>query len=162
MIFLKQTANSFYKKGSMLVEVLVVLAIVVMILGIVLPSFKTMKESSVVKSGAQDILSALDKARSKTLASVNSSEYGVHFEANKIVVFRGVSYFQNDANNEIIDIVPPSAISNVTLGGVSGVSGDIYFSRLSGAPSKTGTITIGISSLFKNVTISATGLASVN
>jgi formate-dependent phosphoribosylglycinamide formyltransferase (GAR transformylase) len=43
---------------------------------------------------------------------------------------------------------------------VSSTSGDVYFNRLSGSPSTTGTVTIYSPSFSKVITISATGTAN--
>ena len=140
-------------------EALIVLAIIIILIAIVLPSFKTMRDNQVLKSTASDVFSALDKARSQTLSSVNSSEYGVHFQSDKVVIFKGKVFSSSDLNNENIFITAPASISSINL---SGGAVDLYFNRLSGAPDKTGTITISISSLSKIITISATGAASMD
>jgi hypothetical protein len=121
-----------------------------------------MRENQALKNAVSDILSSLNKAQSQTLASVNSSSYGVHFQADKVIIFKGTVFSTGDANNETIGLTSPASISNVTLGGVSSTSGDMYFNRLSGAPSTTGTITVSTTSYSKIITVSATGVASSN
>ena len=118
-----------------------------------------MRDNQILKSTASDVFSALDRARSQALASVNSSEYGVHFQSDKIIIFKGTAFSAMAADNENIDIASPATISNISL---TGGAVDLYFNRLSGAPDKTGTVTISISSLSKIITISATGAASMN
>jgi len=154
--------NNFYKKGITALELLIVLAILGIIILIVLPQFGSMRANQVMKDATSDIISALDKARSQTLASINSSEYGVHFQSDRVIIFKGQVFSSGAADNETILITTPVNISNVTLGGVSSTSGDIYFNRLYGVPSATGTITVSTSSLSNTITISATGTASLN
>ena len=141
---------------------LIVVAIIGIMALIVFPQFAKMRENQVLKSASSDIFSAIDKARSKTLSSVDSSEYGVYFESGKLVIFKGTVYSGSDLNNEIINIISPANISNITLAGISGTSGELYFKRLSGSPSKAGTITVAVPSISKIITISATGSASMN
>ena len=148
-----------YKKGMTAVEILIVLAILGIIFAVVLPSFKTIKENQILKSTVSDVVSALDKARSNTLASVNSSNYGVYFESSQIVIFKGTSYSPSDVNNENISIMEPATISSINL--IGGAT-EVYFNRLTGAPNKTGTVTISLSSLSKIITISASGAVSMN
>ena len=105
---------------------------------------------------------SLEKARSKTLGSVDSSEYGVHFQSDQVIIFKGKVFSSSAVDNEIIYVVNPISISNVTLDGVSGTSGDVYFNRLYGVPSSVGTITISAPSAVKIITISITGTISVN
>ena len=155
-------SKDFFKKGITVIEILIVLSVVAILVAVALPQFSKIKENQVLKNGVQNILSSLDKAHSQTLASLNSSEYGVRFEADKIIIFKGTSFPANDPNNESISIISPASISNVTLNLVSGIPGEMYFNRLSGVPSKTGTITVSVPSVLKIITISATGAVSVN
>ncbi len=124
-----------------------------------LPQFSKMRERQVLKNGVGEILSSLSKARSRTLASVNSYSYGVHFQSDKVIIFRGTSFSSGDANNETINILTPASITGINL---SGGGADIYFNRLSGVPNVTGNVVISSTNFTKTITISATGIASVN
>jgi prepilin-type N-terminal cleavage/methylation domain-containing protein len=150
------------KKGITMVEILVVIAVLGIIFAVALPQFSKSREMQVLKSAVNDILSVLERAKGQTLASMDSSEYGVRFESDQVIIFKGMVFVSGNENNEIVDIISPATVSNVTLNGVSGSSGSLYFNRLSGIPSKTGTITISTSSYSKIITISATGSANVN
>ena len=143
-------------------ELLIVFAILGVLLLLILPQFSKLRENQVLKAAVNDTLSTLNKARSKTLASVNSSVYGVHFQSDKVIIFTGTVFSAVAANNEDINIVSPASITDVTLNGLSGSDGEMYFNRLSGAPSKIGTITVSTSSFSKIITIAATGVASTN
>ncbi len=154
--------KNFYKKGITIVEIITVIAVLGIIIAVVIPQFAKIRENQVLKSGVSDIISSINKARSQTLSSLNSSEYGVHFQADKIVIFKTDVFDSNAVDNENISLTTPATIANVTLNGVSGASGDIYFNRLSGAPSVNGTITISTTNFSKIITISTTGIASVN
>jgi prepilin-type N-terminal cleavage/methylation domain-containing protein len=151
-----------FKRGLTIIELLVVIVVVGLLVAIVLPQFSKNKEMQVLKGGVQDILSSIDKARVETLSSLNSSSYGVHFQSNQVIIFKGTIFSSGDTNNEIINIISPAKISNVTLGGVNASSGDVYFNRLSGAPNQIGTITISTPSYSKIITIIATGGVSSN
>jgi len=151
--------KNFYKKGISVIELLVVLAGIGLLVAIVLPQFSKIRENQVLKNGVADILSSIDKARAKTLSSFNSSEYGVHFQSDKVIIFKGKIFSDVAPDNEAIDITTPATMSDISLTG-GGV--DIYFSRLSGVPNATGTVTIITTSYSKVITISATGVASVN
>lgn len=152
----------FFYKGISIIEILVIFASIGILVAIVVPQFSKIREGQVLKTAVVDILSTINKARSKTLASVDSSSYGVHFQSDKVIIFKGVVFSAVDPNNEIINITSPASISNVTLGGVSGDSGDFYFNRIYGAPNTTGTITISTVSSSRIITIYKSGNASVN
>ncbi|MFA6301025.1 MAG: type II secretion system protein [Candidatus Paceibacterota bacterium] len=154
--------KNLYKQGITAIELIIVLAVLGIIFSIVIPQFSTMRKNQVLKSAVSDVLSALDEAKSKTLASLDSSSYGVHLESDKVIIFKGTVFLVNDANNETMNITTPASISNVTLAGISGNTGDIFFNRLSGSPNVTGTITISVPSISKIITISAAGGVSVN
>jgi Tfp pilus assembly protein FimT len=150
------------QKGISIIEVLLVLGILILLSAAVLPKFSKTREQQVVKVASADIINSIGKARSQTLASVNSSEYGVHLQSDKVILFKGKVYSAGATDNETVSILSPATISNVTLGGVSGTSGDLYFNRLTGAPNQSGTATISSPSFTITVTISATGVASAN
>ena len=153
---------SIFKKGITLFEVLIVIAIIGIIVAISVSQFSKVRVIQILQNTGEDIVSASNKAKTQTLASLDSSEYGVHFQSDKIVIFKGTSYNQNDSSNEIINVLSPATISEISL---SGGGSDFYFNRLTGTPSKTGTIKISISSdanLNKTINISATGSASLN
>lgn len=150
------------QSGIALVEILVVIAIIVLILLVVLPPFSSIKEGQVLDNAVENVISALNKARTQTLSSLESSEYGVHFESDQIVIFKGKVYSAADPDNESVEITSPATISDVTLGGVSGPEGELYFARLSGVPDKSGTVTVSVAGNSKIITISSTGTVSKN
>ena len=154
--------NNFHQKGISIIELLVVFAGIILLVLIILPQFSKLRENQVLKTAVNDTLSALNKARGKTLASFNSSSYGVHFQSDKAIIFSGTAFSAPASDNEDINIISPASITNVTLNSVSGSSGEMYFNRLTGMPSKTGTITISSPSFSKIITISSTGVASSN
>lgn len=154
--------NNFYQKGITAFELIIVFAILGIILTITIPQFAKTREQQVVKAAVQDVLSSIDRARSDSLSSLDSSEYGVHFESDQIIIFKGMVFSVGAGDNIIVSITSPATISNVTFGGVSASSGNVYFNRLSGAPSTTGTVTISSPNYSKIITILPTGVASVN
>lgn len=154
--------KNLYKKGITVLEILIVLAILAGMFAIVIPQFSKIRENQVLKNAVGEVISSLNKAQSQTLASLNSSSYGVHFQSDKIIIFKGTVFSVGDINNQTINITTPASISNVTLALASGSSGDLYFNRLSGTPNKTGTVTVSTSSFSKIITISVTGMASIN
>ncbi len=141
---------------------IVVVAVVGIIIAVAAPQLSRVKNLQILKSSSEDIVSVLNKARSETLASLNSLQYGVHFEQNRIIIFSGTTYAANDASNEIINISSPGTISTISL---TGGATELYFNRLSGTASKTGSIVVSIGSnenLSKTITISSAGGASMN
>ena len=153
---------NFHKKGGLLLEPLITITILGIVVLIVFSKFSQIRENQVLKTAVADVLSSIDKARLQTLSSLNSSQYGVHFQSDKVIIFKGTVFSSGASDNENILIITPATITNVTLNGVSGVSGEFYFNRLSGLPNVTGTVAVATTSFSKTVTISATGIASTN
>ena len=151
-----------YKKGFTLMEALIVFFVISLLIAAAIPQFSAMRERQTLTNAGENILSALNKARSQTLASLDSSSYGVRFEPGAVIIFKGESYSAEDPDNQSMNITAPAAISNVTLGGVSSSSGELFFNRLTGAPEDAGTVTVSNSSLSKTITISATGAVSMD
>lgn len=154
--------KNYYFKGISLIEILVIFAGLGLLVAIVMPQFYNIRKNQVLKSAVGDVLSTVNKARSRTLASMNSSTYGVHFQSDKVIIFKGTIFSALDVNNETINIFSPASITNVTLGGVSDVVGDLYFNRVFGTPSTTGTVTISTGSSSKTLTINQSGNISSN
>jgi prepilin-type N-terminal cleavage/methylation domain-containing protein len=151
----KNTRN----KGFTMIELAIVFIVIAIIFAVVAPNLKASRDRQVLKSSVSNVLTALSKAKSQTLASLNSSAYGVHFESSQAVIFKGTSYSAGDSNNESVAITSPATISTITL---TGGTSDLYFTRLTGAPSATGSIAVTNGMETKIITISATGAASSN
>jgi type II secretory pathway pseudopilin PulG len=149
-------------KGITLIEFLLVFAVLGLIFSVVTSQFSSVRERQVLRSAVSDILSSLNKARSMTLSSLNSSSYGVHFSSDEIIIFSGTAFSSGDPDNESVSLTLPAVISDVTLDGMSGSSGNFYFERLSGDPSKSGTVTVSTPIFSETITISATGSFSAN
>lgn len=140
-------------------EVLIVISVLAIIFSIIIPQFSKTRELQVLKSAVSDILSAINKSQANTLASVNSSSYGVHFGSDEVIIFKGTVFSAGSADNEVINIISPAAISTIAL---AGGGSNVFFNRLSGTPSVTGSIVVSSTNFTKTITISATGSASVN
>ncbi len=155
--------NNFYKKGFTggftLMELVVGISILIIIMAFAVFSFSGIKNSQALKNSAQDTVSSINKARAESFASVSSSAYGVHFQSDKVVVFKGTAYSVGNSSNETVNILSPATISSISL---SGGGSDVYFNRLTGVPSKTGTVVVTAGTKTKTITISALGGVSAN
>ena len=147
------------QRAFSVMEIIVVIAVLGLIASLVLAQFNKIRSTQVLNNSVATVLSSLHKARSQTSASINSSVYGVHFQSDQVILFTGTTYTAGTSSNESIAIISPATISSISL---TGGASDLYFNRLSGAPSKTGTVTVTASSVSKIITIDATGNVSVN
>lgn len=118
-------------KGISIIEVLVVISILSIISAIVVPRLSGFRNQQVLKNTTEDIVSLLNEARNNTISSKDSTNYGVHFESDKVVLFRGLSFDSSTVNKEIkLDssvTIPEEGGINLQNGG-----GDIIFERITG------------------------------
>jgi len=150
-------------KGISLVEIVIVISIIVIICAITIVSLSSFKNGQVLRNTAVDIVSMLNKARQNTLSSINSNNYGVHFETNKMTLFIAPTYTQGVGTNEVINF---NSVVNIPVSGGINVGGgsDVIFQRLTGE-TIGGTIVIQQTSNAtkqKTITISKTGIISSN
>lgn len=148
----------YNKRGFTLLEILMVISIsaILMIGGMSSYSHFTKKKSLEITT--QTIASYLKDARSFTIASKGDTTYGVHFEADRVVLFSGSSFIEPSADNREHELPGNIEISVIDL---NGGGSDVVFDRLTGATSQYGTTTV---SLFADITdtrdivIEATGI----
>lgn len=150
--------KNLYKKGITIIELLIVVAILAIIIGVTLPSFQSMRENQIFKTTLSEVMSTINKARGESMSSVNSLEYGVHFESDQVVIFSGTVYSDVASDNVITEIISPASISSISI---SGGGADLYFDRLTGAPNHTAEITVSTPTLSDVIVISGTGIVSI-
>lgn len=127
------------KNGFTLIEILITLSILVILSTIVLSTFRLFDEKEALSKDFFMIISTLEKARNQTLFSKDSSSYGVHFETNQVVLFKGETYSSSDPENVVNKLHSKVIISNISL---EGAVSDVVFERLSGKTDQNGSVTI--------------------
>lgn len=139
-----------------------VVLIMMIVVIITWASFSRLNKSQVLDKEIREVSSIINDARQRTLFSKNDSSYGVHFETNKVVLFKGTSYSSSAAENENKNLNNLVSITGITL---SGGGSDVVFNRLTGSATKSGTITftLGVSpGTVKTLTISGTGIVDIS
>ena len=121
------------------------------------------RDQQALKNNTEDIISILNKARQNTLSSLNSTNYSVHFETNKVVLFVGSTYSSVNSSNEQFNL---SSVVNIPISGGINVGGgsDVVFERLTGE-TIGGTIILRLisdSTKQKTIIINKTGIVSSN
>ena len=143
-----------HSNGFTIVELLVVMALLGIIAFISASSFQNMYHASTLRAGGGEVYRALTSAHTQTLASKDDAVYGVHLSTSTVTRFTGGSYVSGAATNRVY----------VFEGGVTATSslmsgtGDIVFSRLTGAPSVVGAISVRNTSGTTTINILASGL----
>jgi len=128
------------KKGFTLVELLVATAIMVVMISIGVVTFVSSKNASSLNSYTDGIISSLEQARGNALSGKEGSSYGIKFTTNTLThtLFTGSTYSSSATTNVVTQIGTGYTLTT----NLTGSSNTIVFSRLTGVPSATGTITL--------------------
>lgn len=154
------THNS--QRGFTMIEILVAIGVLAIIGTTVFVGFSTATESADLKTSAFKVVDALQFARTRTIASLASSQYGVHFEQTQYVLFRGAAYSALDPDNIVYPLSSRVEIADITL---AGGGSDVVFDRLTGKTAQEGTLSVRVvadPSQLKIVEISVAGRADVS
>lgn len=147
-------------KGFTLIEILIVIGILLIVLFIGLSTLPAFNKKVELDTFTENIISSLSLSRAKTLSSKDEARYGVHFEQNKIVLFKGTDYASGSDYKVII--APASVeVGSITL---NGGTSDVVFKRLTGETDGYGTITTRLKSGTqdtKTIVIEKTGVVGV-
>ena len=120
------------RKGYTLIELLIVIAVLAIILVLSVVVFYTLTRKTDLDTSRDNIISTLNSARNKTLASEGADQYGVYFD---ISTSPDRYILRNTSFEEIHDL--PSTIE-ISIGGGS----EVVFKRLDGSTDNYGSITI--------------------
>jgi Tfp pilus assembly protein FimT len=148
--------------GVTIIEILLVIALGSLLIGLVILSLGKVNTAEALDKSADTIVSALSEARSMTLSSVADSRYGVHFDPDQVVLFRGAVYDPGASTNVPTALNARVTIQNIAL---SGGGSEVIFDKLTGKTSYNGSVEValkGATTTYKTIIISATGLAERN
>ena len=156
--------------GATVLELVLVVALVGVLGSMVAPFL-----SNAVNTRSLDLFSAqasdaLREAQLSVMNGVGGARYGVHFQADRFVLFQTAVYSAVDANNVVHLLNNGITVTGVTLSGgactVSTGSGncDVHFASHRGIPAENGTVvfTESGSGIAKTVTVGAAGMIDIN
>ena len=132
-----------FKRGFSLLEMLIVIAIMTIILAVIIIPLSSLRNRQALNSGAEELVSLISQARSKTIAAVAGANHGVHLNVddNKAELFQGDSY--PGTTIQILAINPALTLSDISLD--SG-GDDIIFEKISGTTGQFGSLTLTLNS----------------
>ncbi|MFH1461226.1 MAG: prepilin-type N-terminal cleavage/methylation domain-containing protein [Patescibacteria group bacterium] len=145
------------QRGFTFIETLIALAVIALIITITISSYRYFEKNTELENTAQKIVSVLKSAQTKTLASEQASQYGVHFENDKYILFKGDTH-QPEADDNI-DYQLPNRLEIVNIS-LNGEGADVVFQRINGQTEQNGTIDLRIisqPSKLETVNIHSTG-----
>jgi len=129
------------QKGFTLIEILIAITIIIIMITTVIVSYRIFEKRTELEDVGQRIFSTLKLAQTQTLASNDASQYGVHFESDQYILFKGDAYLAGSPDNNIYQL--PSRLEIFQINLASG-GNDVIFQRIIGSTAQFGTIEIRI------------------
>ena len=147
--------------GFSLIEMIAVIAIGAVLVAVIVVSFSSFRNSKTVDITADQILAVINEARVKTVSSEDYSRFGVRFEANRVVLFKGDIFTEPNSSNIETAISPLVEISDISL---NGGGADIVFQKLTGKTGNYGSLRVKLKSdnnKYKTISVKSTGIANI-
>lgn len=127
------------QRGFTILEVLIAITILGIVSLIAILSFSGFRSGIAINTETEDILSILEEARILTTSSYLDSQYGVHFESNRLVLFKGTLFTEPNADNVVKNMQSNVTISSINL---NGGGDDVLFERITGNTNEYGTVVL--------------------
>ncbi len=126
-------------RGFTLIELIIVFAIMSIIAVLALISVRQFSKDDALSSQADKIIRILRLAQNKTLASEGKSSFGVHFEVDKFILFKGDAFVDGAPDNEV-NLLP----SDLEMAEINFAGGNqfVVFARLTGMTANQGSAKI--------------------
>lgn len=133
----------FYSKsqGLTLLETLFAMGVLTLLFAFTLGPFGAIKDRRVLNDAAGKTEALLQEARTDTSASLNASNYGVHFGTSSITLFKGSVYSASDSTNKVVILNSAVSISDISL---AGGGTEVVFNRIIGDTNNDGTVKISL------------------
>lgn len=154
--------NQKSRKGTGFIETLIIVAVLIVIVIITTSAFSSFYKNRALDSAAGQLFSLIKEARLNTLFSKDGSEYGIHFEASRAVLFKGLVFAEPNPNNQELILPFTVEIFNISL---NGGGSDIVFQKLTGKTNQYGAVSLRLKTdplKIKAINISSNGIISAD
>jgi len=149
-----------------LIEILIVVGILLLLGAIAYPAFNVFRNQMALSNSSEEIVNTLRLVQNKTLASEESSQYGVYFDTSssphQYTFFKGSDYASRDVSydvvHEIADIVEIYEID------LEGGGNEVVFEKVTGSTYQSGKVSVRLSgdpSRARTIGIRSTGQISI-
>ena len=154
------------KKGFTLIEFLIVIVILMVMIILSVSMFSFFMKKSDLDSVVNNIISVVNFAKNKTLASEGAKQYGIYFDTvanpDRYILFQGSSYALREISlDEIHNFPVKIEISSFSF---AGLGSEVVFNRLTGTTGNSGSLIVSSSatSSSKTIYIYPSGETSLN
>ncbi len=146
-------SRNCHRNGFTLVEMLLAVALIGVLAGIGAPIMTRSLTKNDLDVAVVSLAQSWRRGQGLSMANEGNSLWGVKVSAGSITLFKGATFASRDADyDEIFSL--PTTIS------VSGVVTEITFSKLTGTPSATGTVSLSNFAETLTLTINSKGTVS--
>lgn len=149
--------RKFASRGFTLIEIILAIAILSIIMAVIISGMMDYVNYQRMQADVVEVSSQIRETRQNSLSAQDDTHYGVHFESDSVTIFDGDTYNALDPDNQVTSFSIVGLATDLTNG-----DSDIVFSRLTGVPSATGTITITSNQLGTTATITVNGTGLVD
>jgi prepilin-type N-terminal cleavage/methylation domain-containing protein len=125
------------KAGFTLVEILVVITIIVIIAAVSMVGFRNYASFQQFNQAASDVQFVIAKAQQQARSAEGDTSHGIKFTPTSTTAFRGVAFVFSHPQNVLFEHRLVTLQYDLTGG-----TDVLVFSRLTGLPSATGTVTV--------------------
>lgn len=138
--------------GFTLIELLLSVTVISIIAATSMPLFVTYQNQNEIHLKGQEITSMLRRAQLYARTSNDNSEWSVAIQSGAATLYKGTTYATRDVSLDETTVLPAS----ITPSGLSAVT----FSKLTGIPTATGSITLSSDSHTRTISLNSVGMVA--
>lgn len=149
------------------IEVITMIATLAVLAILMTSVYFTFNQEARLNNVVQEVINALELAKSKSTVSELSSQYGVYFDplsSGRYILFKGPSYALRDSSYDKVYNMPDDI--EVSALNLAGSGREVIFNIISGATPNLGNITVklevGPFTKIKTIYISGSGMISLD
>ena len=161
---LQRRPSSF---GFTLIELLIVLGVFAVLAVMIAPALTPTVASRDLETSAATATDALRRAQANVMTGRDFTRWGVHFQADRFVLFSGAAYSAGNADNIVTVLSGEVRVTAVSLspGGACAVATgigncDVHFAMTEGMPTEPGTVTMTSANETRTITVNAAGMTA--
>jgi type II secretory pathway pseudopilin PulG len=154
-------SNGLRQRGFTLLEALLSVGLISILVGVSLPVYQGFQSRTDLEVTTQAVAEAFRRAQTFSRASYGDSQWGVKIlPGTSVVLFKGSLYTGRDVPYD--ETIPVPSTIAMTVGGAMAPGNETVFTKVTGIPSNTGSVTLTFTrgNDIKTVTLNAAGMVS--